>query len=454
MVFVAGACSSAESPEAEKGEAEGPAAVELDTAFGSNGIAETAISGEADRFVSVASGPDGKSYGAGFTTTGGDQAMAVARINEDGSPDTSFDDDGIATVNVAVGGESGERASGMAVQSSGKVVLAGPVEHDPAAEGPAASDTDIAAVRLNEDGSPDASFGEDGVARLDLSTGMAVDDSFLGDTMYGVTLLGSDKLLLVAARLAESGPHRDFAIVRLNADGTPDPTFGEAGVLTRDIDGGSESPRQAVVLEDGGVVVSGYTNNAEDVVSPVLIKIDEEGELDDTFGVAGIATATLLPAVAEAYEVGLQGDSFIITGYGRATEDEKVDLIAARFTADGEWDKTFGEEGLVRVDIAGEDDRGRDLVVLPDNRILIAGSGKPAEADQNGMLVLLEEDGSLADDFGEGGKLQLELGGQTDSVFALTLSEDEKHILVGGWTGPDLVQGGNEDSLFVRLTLE
>jgi hypothetical protein len=64
----------------------------------------------------------------------------MARINEDGSPDTSFDDDGIATVNVAVGGKSGERASGMAVQSSDKVVLAGPVEHDPAAEGPALLD--------------------------------------------------------------------------------------------------------------------------------------------------------------------------------------------------------------------------------------------------------------------------------------------------------------------------
>ena len=69
-------------------------------------------------------------------------------------------------------------------------------------------------------------------------------------------------------------------------------------------------------------------------------------------------------------------------------------MLAARFTSTGALDTTFGTNGLVRIDIAGDDDRGRDVVVLPDGRILIAGSAKPDATNINAALYLLDEDGA------------------------------------------------------------
>ncbi len=451
-VLVGSGCAGSSEPQADS---ESPRVRALDPSFGLGGVTRISMSQEAERFVAVAPGSDGAWYGAGFLSTAGDQSMAVARFDENGELDESFAQKGFAGVNVAAGGKTGERASGAGVQSDGSVVLAGPVEHDPAAAGDGARDTDIAAVRLNEDGTQDATFGDNGVARIDLGPGRAVEDNFVGDTMFGVTILEDDKILLVGAKLHD-GPDetdRDFAILRLTADGKPDTSFGTDGVFVLDIEDGNESPRQALELDNGSVIVAGYTSNPEGIVVPVLLKIDESGELVEDFGDAGIASDELLPAVGEAYSVGLHNNGFVVAGYGRATEEEKVDMVAARFTAGGERDDEFGEDGLVRLDIAGEDDRGRDLVVLENGNILIAGSAKPNASDINGMLVMLTPDGELDESFGRDGVYQVDLGGKSDSFFSIGLTEDGKSAVVGGWMGPDTAQGGNEEAVIARLAL-
>ena len=95
----------------------------LDTGFGNAGVASTPLAAaDGDRFLSVTVGKDGKIYGVGFVAPGGDQAMAVGRIKSDGTLDTTFSDDGIATVNVAAGGKTGEqsRGHGRAVHRQGR----------------------------------------------------------------------------------------------------------------------------------------------------------------------------------------------------------------------------------------------------------------------------------------------------------------------------------------------
>ena len=64
----------------------------------------------------------------------------------------------------------------------------------------------------------------------------------------------------------------------------------------------------------------------------------------------------------------LAGNRLVTTGYGKDTAEAKVDLIANGFTLDGAIDRSFGTNGTTRVDVAGEDDRGRNLVALPDGR--------------------------------------------------------------------------------------
>ena len=342
--------------------------------------------------------------------------------------------------------------------------MAGPFEHDPAAEGDAARDTDIAISRFDASGTLDTTFGTGGTTKVDLGTGVIVPpaagattttNSVVGDTMWGLTRLSDDRLVAVGAKAAGGAGRTDldWALMMFTADGQLDPSFATGGILTIDVAGGNESPRQAVVQPDGKIVMSGYTRNTATppVVVPSLVRVLPNGTLDSSFGTAGIAQAQLLPAVAEAYEVGMQGDAFIITGYGRATAEEKVDLLAARFTADGTWDKAFGNNGLVRIDIAAEDDRGRDLVVLSDGRVLIAGSGKPDATNINAMLVLLGRDGVLDAGFGKGGTLQVDLGGPSDSFFGVALTPDGRHAIVAGYKGADPTTG--DDAVLARVAL-
>lgn len=159
-----------------------------------------------------------------------------------------------------------------------------------------------------------------------------------------------------------------------------DTTFGTNGLVTRDVGTGVDNPRTAIVQPDGKIVVSGYTSDAG-VVTTVLFRLPPDGGIDSAFGRNGVVHIALLPFVAEAYDVALQGNNLmIIAGYGRAVSTGTVDIISARFLDNGTWDRTYGDGGVTVIDVASQDDRSRTLEVLPDQRVLIVGQGKLLQA--------------------------------------------------------------------------
>lgn len=314
---------------------------------------------EADCFHTVIATAGGRYYAAGFDITNGDRRMALARLSPTGSLDTSFGLGGIATVNVAVGGKTAEFARGVVVQSGGKIVIAGPVEHDPSATGDAARDTDIAVVRFDSTGQLDPTFGINGIVRLDLSTGVVDGPAFRGDTSWGLTLLPEDDLLVIGGKFANGAGRTDidYAVVKLTSHGAVDTTFGMDGHVMLDLEQGGDSPRTAIVQPDGKIVVSGHTRGTNDVVTTVLFRLLSNGQFDPSFGNTGVVKVALLASVAEAYDVALQGQNLVIAGYGRDASTGTVDIISARFMSVGTWDKTYGNNGVAVIDVAGQDDR-------------------------------------------------------------------------------------------------
>src|SRR4029079_15871167 len=94
-------------------------------------------------------------------------------------------------------------------------------------------------------------------------------------------------------------------------------------------------------------------------------------------GMPGIATA--FPngqnGTAEIYELALQGTSFVTAGYGTPTpQTSPPDMISMRFTSNGALDTTYASNGIFRYDGRGAADRARDLTLLPDGRIVLAGA--------------------------------------------------------------------------------
>jgi uncharacterized delta-60 repeat protein len=465
LMLVSVACSSesedAGSPAAAgQGGASSPVAAQGTPGGPSGAVAVTPLPLSAtthDRFMAVTAGPDGKIYAAGFIAQDGDQAFAVARLDAKGQLDPSFGKDGVASVNVAANGKAVELARGVVVQSSGKVVIAGPIEHDTGATGDAARDTDIALARFDASGKLDPTFGKNGVATIDLGTGRATSaTAFVGDTSWGIGSLPGDKVVLFGSMLAEGSGRADadFVVLGLTNTGALDTGFGAGGKVVVDLGGSGDSPRHLLVQPDGKIMATGYSLGSDGVVSPVLIRLSPTGTLDSGFGRGGIATARVLPSVAESYQVSMQGNDYIIAGYGRGADaGEKVDLIVKRFKADGAWDTSFGANGLVRIDIAKEDDRARNVAVLPDGRILAVGSGKRTAANIDAMMVLLTRDGAPDTGFGERGILISDLGGPADAWYGVALTADKKQVIVAGYKGTDANSGGNDDAVIAVVTL-
>jgi uncharacterized delta-60 repeat protein len=267
--------------------------------------------------------------------------------------------------------------------------------------------------------------------------------------------LPDNKLVLFGSTAAPGREDADFTIVGITNAGALDPAFGTKGLLTVDQNKGADTPRNMKLQPDGKIVATGYSRDAADVVSPVLIRFSSDGKLDTSFGTGGVATAAVLPGgVAESYQFGLQGDNYVLGGYGHGSDpEEKVDLISYRFTATGTWDKTYGTDGLTRIDLAGLDDRARNLLVLPDGRVLGIGVGTPAEAASDAMVVLLDENGIVVPGFGSGGHVLSDLGGPADAWFGATLAPDGKSVMLVGYKGADPAGTENDDAAIARIKL-
>ena len=406
-----------------------------------------------DRLLGAAFDSQNRLYAAGWVGAGADQMMSVARFRPDGQLDSSFGTNGVASVNVAQGGKAAELARGVVVQSSGKVVISGTMEHDPAAAGDGARDTDIAVARFDQAGKLDPTFGTGGLVKLDLSTGVADGSAYRGDTAWGLTGLAGDKLAVVGGQVAPGEGRRDldFAVVRLNPDGSRDTGLGTSGVALVSVGAGvSETPKTAVESSDGRLVVSGYAN-VDGFVRVVLFRLSPQGALDPTFGRDGIAVTQLLGNVSEAYAVARVGNRLVTTGYGRDSTDAKVDLIAGGFTDNGDLDTTFGKNGMVRIDVAGQDDRGRHLVALPNGGAVMVGSGKPTATNLDAMVVKLTPSGAPDTSFGPDGRRLFDIGGPNDSFFGVAVSPDGSRIAAVGYLGRDTAGGDKDDSAVLWL---
>jgi len=403
-----------------------------------------------DRFFAVAYDAAGNLYASGVKTTTTDASenvvSIVAKLTPAGKLDTTFGTNGVAEIDLGPGTET---TRGVIVQSTGKIVIAGAVLH----EGTVAADRDVAVARFNANGQPDTNFGTQGVVRLDLSTPDVGGTVF--DSQWGLALGPSDAIFVHAGQKSLTGADSDFAIVKLDANGTPDGNFGTNGVTTVDVGGGRDaSARGLIVLADGSVVAGGYMRDgtaSTDPIKPVVIKLLPNGQPDPNFGAAGVYNDLVLPLMTEVYAVGRQGTSFVTAGYGRANETESLDYLSLRILANGTRDMTYGTNGVARVDLAGQADNARNVLVLPDNRVMIVGGGRTSATEQHGMVAILTPDGQPDTTFAPGGKKGIDLGGPADHFWGAAVSPDGKKVAIGGLTGGK--DGGNDDAVIYVMEI-
>jgi len=345
----------------------------LDVAFGSSGIVQTVSTHEAFDMIIQ---PDNKIIVVGSINMGsGNDDIAVVRYNSDGSLDNSFGTNGI--VNVDFNGKNDD-ASSVALQSDGKIVVVG------RAQNASNNNSDIAVIRLNSNGTLDNSFATNGKYQLDV-------DGYAFDYALDMALQTDGKIVFVA--IAGTDMFAKNAVIRLNSNGTLDNTFDGDGIL-KSFSFGSftlSSLHSLVIQNDGKIIVAGSKNN-----NFALTRLNSDGSLDNTYATSGIYSGSTMATSSELY---LQADGKLLATYSHATQTE---VIVIRLNQNGIDDTGFGTNGKVTTQVGSPStyDFTKGIIVQPNGKIIVTGSSYSSGSASDYLVIRYNSNGTIDNTFG------------------------------------------------------
>jgi uncharacterized delta-60 repeat protein len=269
----------------------------------------------------LAPAPDGTIVAAGAETSGAggstyQDTFVVARLTRAGRLDGSFGKGGVVSLAVPRPRDAQDAVlTDALVQPDGRIVLVGYVrQNDPRL-------SRAIVYRLEGDGTPDPTFGTNGVVIDPLGAQRSSD-------IRAVALAPGGGLLLAGQR------DERFYLARLTADGALDPAFGDHGLA---VDPGKDSSAAAAiaVTSDGTIFAGGQAASA-----PMLVRFDATGApLSGSY--AGPPAAAAIVALAP-----LPGGGVIALGNARNVVADGQ-LFLGRYTAGGAPDTSFGAHGFV-----------------------------------------------------------------------------------------------------------
>ena len=367
----------------------------LDTTFGSAGRVSTPVGGFGHG-EAVVIRPGGEIVTAGWLGTPAGADFALTRHDSAGN----FE----ATTTTDLGGADDE-AYDAALTPDGGVVVVGRTD----AAG--ITNANFGVVRYAPGGGPDGGFGSAGIVKTDILGG--------GDQANAVAVQPDGKIV-VAGFATRNGIDSDFALVRYDAAGKPDPDFGTGGVVTTDLGTESDDARAVVIQPDGKIVVAGTAG--EDMA---LVRYLPDGKPDPDFGQGG-TTITSLGSESVANGVALTpGGQIVTAGYTLGAKIDR-DFLLARYRDDGTLDTT------VKTDLGAGDDFAENLVVDGQGRIVLVGRATSSTI-LDMALVRYRPDLTLDTSFDGDGILTADFHGRGEFGQDVAL-DDVGRIVAAGYT--------------------
>lgn len=387
----------------------------LDKSFSEDGKLTTDF-GFNDFAQAVAIQNNGRIMVAGGTTSITNWDYAIAQYKNDGSPDNGFYEEGKKIAYVPVGKGS---LRSIAVQNDGKTVVAGDMLDS-------VNRSNFFIARYNSDGSPDKTFSGDGK--------QVTDFGFSYSHLNTLTIQHDGKIVVAGTVIISAYPDPDtgyMAIARYNTDGTPDSTFSDDGRQETSLGNNylSASVSSLAVQEDGKILAGGVVTDIEWNHHVFLARYYTDGSLDNSFGKDGIATVQFAPEYNNASSLAIDQNKKIIMAGGTNMGDNN-DFALVRFNDDGTLDKTFGTGGKLTTDFEGNHDSGNSLAIQNDGKIVVAGVTAESDFEYDFSIARYNNDGSLDNTFGMEGKSTVDFG-YNDGAYAVNIQEDGKIVLTG-----------------------
>ncbi|HRF76378.1 MAG TPA: T9SS type A sorting domain-containing protein [Chitinophagales bacterium] len=381
-----------------------------------------------------------------------------------GALDNSFSDDGIAVIPYD---DDNNGLASTLIQPDGKILIIG---------NEILSFGSINITRLNNDGSIDESFGDGGFVK----TSIGEPDTYLH--CYAATLLPDGKILVVGQY--DDGLSGYPVVLKYNADGTLDLSFGVDGFSVNMLIPNPASFFDVCLLPDGKFVCAGssyfglsndlllarfntdgsidntfdddgfltssdFGANTVDLTSEgdiivgggssfgkfKMMKFHSNGSLDLTFGIDGITNF-------DAHETGFTNaiskievlDDNAIIAAGNSDNWGNYVMILSKFKSDGTIDLTFATDGIKIIDFGGSGSPFTDFELTSDGKITMLGYKILAGGDNEVTLSRYKPDGTIDFEFGDGGSIITLINGQDLNAIAIAIQADDKIVVAGNYS--------------------
>ena len=294
------------------------------------------------KVLSLAMQSDGKIVASGyFTSYNGTSSNYIARLNTDGTYDTTF----------SIGTGFDNWVTNIRIQPDGKILCGGNFTLYNGT-------TRNRIARLNTDGTYDTTFS--------IGTGFDFDTN-------NISLQSDGKIVCVGPFSSYQGTTRN-GIARLTNSGSLDTTFS-IGTGFNDLASG------LYIQSDGKILVGGLFGTYNAVSSSRLVRLTNSGSLDTTFNV-GTGLNTSVTSFAE------QSDGKILIGGGFVSYNGTTRNGIARLTNSGSLDTTFSIGTGFNQGISS-------LSILLDGTVLTGGHSTLYNGTPIQYLAILNTDGTI-----------------------------------------------------------
>jgi uncharacterized delta-60 repeat protein len=281
----------------------------------------------------------------------------------------------------------------------------------------------ITSAAYGQPGQLDASFGGDGRVTTDVTAG--------GDFAAEVAIQADGKIVVVGGAHWDRNPR--FAVIRYNADGTLDTTFGGDGKVTTNFTRREDGAWALAIQTDGKIVAAGDTGLRTGNSRFAVARYNADGTLDSSFGGDGKVTTEFTRADDPAAGMALQADGKIVVSGGAAWNTRHANFALVRFDTDGTLDTTFGGDGKVTTSFTRGRDFANEVVVQADGKLVAGGYASYSRTNGSSRFALAryDADGMLDPTFGGDGKVTTNFTRRNDVVLDLALQPDGKIVAAG-----------------------